>query len=244
MGLSVTVLGCSGSYAAPGNACSGYLVEADGTSVWLDTGPGTLANLQEHVSLDELDGVVVSHEHPDHWLELPVLRNALKYGSGREGVPVIATAGVRRLCEAVVSDGSEPTFAWQEVSDGSTAEVGDIRFTFSRTDHPVETMAVRADADGSSLAYTADTGPGWGLERLGPGLDLALCEATLLNEQEGQAPHLSNRQAGETARRAGVGRLVLTHLWPENDPDEHRREGEAAFGAPVTLAEVHGRYDA
>ena len=27
MGLSLTVLGCGGTYAGPGNACSGYLVQ-------------------------------------------------------------------------------------------------------------------------------------------------------------------------------------------------------------------------
>ena len=54
MTLSVTVLGCSGSYAGPGGACSGYLVRGGGTALWLDAGPGTLANLQRHLDLDEL----------------------------------------------------------------------------------------------------------------------------------------------------------------------------------------------
>ena len=49
MGLSVTVLGCDGSYAGPGGACSGYLVSSGDTHVWLDCGPGTLANLQQHL---------------------------------------------------------------------------------------------------------------------------------------------------------------------------------------------------
>ena len=64
MGLSITVLGCSGTYAGPGGACSGYLVRSNDTSVWLDTGPGSLANLQQHVDLTSLDAIVVSHEPP------------------------------------------------------------------------------------------------------------------------------------------------------------------------------------
>ena len=246
MGLSITVLGCSGTYAAPGNACSGYLVQDGVTAVWVDCGPGTLANLQEHVAFDALDAVVVSHHHPDHWLELPVFRNAIKYGPDRESVPVYATAGVRSACEAVVEDGTEPTFSWTVVTSGSSVSIGTLTFTFSQTDHPVETLAMRVDssADGKALGYSSDTAAGWSLTALGVGLDLAVCEATLLSHQEGIAPHMSGREAGASAREAGVGKLVITHLWPTSDPAEHLREAADAFGGPVELAEVNRRYEA
>jgi len=68
--MKLTVLGCSGSYPGPGGAASGYLVEADGTRIWLDAGSGTLANLQRHIGLDAVDAVVLSHEHPDHWADI------------------------------------------------------------------------------------------------------------------------------------------------------------------------------
>ena len=97
MALSVTVLGCSGTYAGPGGACSGYLVRGGPTSVWVDTGPGTLGNLQQHIDITALDAVVVSHSHPDHWGELGVFRNALKYGFQVEGMPVYSTSAVREL---------------------------------------------------------------------------------------------------------------------------------------------------
>ena len=244
MGLSITVLGCSGTYAAAGNACSGYLVRDDATSVWVDCGPGTLANLQQHVAFDAVDAVVVSHHHPDHWLELPVFRNALKYGSKRESVPVYGTADLRHVCEAVVEDGTEPTFEWHRIASGDVTVIGSLTFTFSRTDHPVETLAMRVDSGPRSLGYSSDTAAGWSLSALGPGLDLAVCEATLLSHQEGMAPHMSGREAGLSAREAGVGRLVITHLWPTSDPADHVREAEEAFGGRVEVAEVNRRYDA
>ncbi len=242
--IALTVLGCSGTYAAPGGACTGYLLTADGTRVWLDCGPGTLGQVQRHVGLDDIDAVVVSHSHPDHWLELPVLRNAVKYGSGREGLPVYGTAETLEGLEALVRDGIAPTFAWTTVDESSTVEVGPMRFTFSRTDHPVETLAVRvADEDGRSLAYSADTGPDWGFDRFGAPVDLALCEATLPNDMEGAAPHLSGRQAGAMAKAAAVGRLVVTHAWPTHDPKERGAEAAAAFGGPVEVASIGARYD-
>ena len=48
LGLSVTVLGCCGSFPGAGGACSGYLVDDGTTRLWLDAGSGTLANLQRH----------------------------------------------------------------------------------------------------------------------------------------------------------------------------------------------------
>lgn len=242
MALSITVLGCHGTYAGPGGACSGYLVQGAGTSLWLDAGPGTLANLQRHVGLADVDAVVVTHSHPDHWLELPVFHNACRYGLERRGVPVYAPRAVRRQCEGLGS--TKGTFAWHVVSDGATATVGGLALRFSRTDHPVETLAVRVDGEGRSIAYTADTADGWSLEALGTGIDLALCEATVPADREGTAPHLSGRQAGAMAERAGVGQLVLTHLWPTADPGRHRAEAEATFGAPVEVAELHRRYEA
>ena len=102
---------------------------------------------------------------------------------------------------------------------------------------------MRVDAGGRSLGYSADTGPAWSLEALGPGLDLALCEATMTIEEEGTLQHLSARQAGLSARAAGAGRLVLTHLWATLDPEQSRAEASVAFGAPVEVATVGARYE-
>ncbi len=239
MGLSLTVLGCCGSYPGPGGACSGYLVRGAGTTIWLDAGSGTLANLQRHVGLTDIDAVVLSHGHPDHWSDVEGLRVALTYVVGREGLPVFAPAGVRRL----LSEDPTPALDWHEVADGGQAEVGGLRLAFSRTEHPIETLAVRVDGDDRSLAYSADTGPGWSFDALGSGIDLALCEATFLRDREGEAVHLSARQAATMARQCGVGRLVLTHLWPTIEPARSKEEAAAAYGAPVELARMHAEYE-
>ena len=238
MGLAVTVLGCNGSFPGRGGACSGYLVDDGTTKVWLDAGSGTLANLQCHVTLDQLDAVVVSHGHPDHWSDLEGWNVVLQYALDRSGFPVYAPSGLKEQ----TYDGM-PNVAWVDVADGDRVSIGSVEATFSRTDHGPETLAVRMDAGGRSFGYSADTGPAWSLEALGAGLDLALCEATVATEQEGRVRHLSARQAGEQARAAGAGRLVLTHLWPTVDADRTGEEGAAAFGSPVELAAVGARYE-
>jgi len=239
MGLTLTVLGCSGTYAAPGGACSGYLVSDGSTTVWIDAGSGTLANLQRHVPLDGVDALVLSHEHPDHWTDLEGFFNVCRFVTGKKGIPVYAPAGLKGH---TYNDDESPYFEWRDVNDGASASVGGLELTFSRTDHGPETLGMRIDSGGRSLGYSADTGPKWSLGNLGPGLDLALCEATFLQDQEGELQHLSGRQAGMSAREAGAGRLVLTHIWPTIDSDRSRAEAADAYGGPVQVAVVNEAY--
>ena len=242
---TVTVLGASGSYPGPGAACSGYLLRHLGFNLWLDAGPGTMANLQTHIGLGEVDAIVLSHQHPDHWSDLEGFFVACRYIEERTNVPIYAPAGLRSLMRS--GPDTHSTLAWHDVTDGTVTPIGPFVFTFARTDHPPETLAMRIDAttaDGTpvALGYSADTGPGWSLSALGQGLDLAICEATFLHDREGTSPHLSARQAGATARAAGAARLLITHIWPIVDPAASAAEASAAFGAPVVCAQMNATY--
>jgi ribonuclease BN (tRNA processing enzyme) len=234
--ISVTVLGASGSYPSPGGACSGYLVEGAGTKVWLDAGSGTFANLQRHVpDLRALDGIILSHAHPDHWVDVLGYQVVIRYIDPREGVPAFGPGDLLHVLEGVHGPVG-PELDWTSVSDGMTATLGGLGLTFSRTDHQGETYAVRIDADGTSLGYSADTGGGWALSALGPGLDLALCEATLEPGAAGSLPHLTAAEAGATAKEARVRRLVLTHFMPGLDVEQAQALAIEAFGGPVEVA--------
>ena len=239
-GLSLTVLGCDGSYPGTGGACSGYLIQCADTALWLDAGSGTMANLQQHIGLGDISAVVITHAHPDHWTDLEQLCVALKWGLRLKGPPVYAPEGLRKLMR---TGSSSDAVDWNEITDDAEIVVRDLRLSFSRTDHPGPTFAVRVDGAGRSLGYSADSGPGWAMASLGAGLDLALCESTFLSDEEGSVQHLSARQAGATAAEAGAARLVLTHLAPRVDRDAARLEAEGTFGRLVDVASIGARYE-
>ncbi len=213
-GLSLLVVGCDGSWTGPGGAGSGYVVASGGTTVLIDAGPGTFANLQLHVDPAALDAVILSHRHPDHWTDIHALATQATLALGRRGIPVYAPAGLAELAGLTRSS----AVAWHQVTDGDTVAIGALGCTFRRTDHTFETLAVRVDGGRRALGYSADTGPGFSLAGLGADLDLLLSEATYTFEHEGTADHMSGRQAGAQARKAGAKRLVITHRWPTVDP--------------------------
>ena len=241
MGLTVTVLGCDASYPSAGGACSGYLVESGRTRLWLDAGTGTMATLQSLTDVDAIDGVVLTHAHPDHWTDVLVYHHLVKYYRPRPSVPVWSPVRVRELVEAV--NGEVAPLSWTVVDETSRVTCGDLRISFSRTDHGPETLAVRIDGGGVSVAYSADTGPAWSMSSLGDGIGLALVEATLDAEHEGVVQHLSGRQAGLMAEDAGVRALVLTHIDPGVAAEEQLEAAKAVFRGPVSLATVGARYE-
>ena len=238
--MELTVLGCAGSFNGPkGGACSGYLIRSGETSIWLDCGNGTFGHLQQHIAAEDLTAVVITHEHPDHCVDIYGLHVLMRYGLEREGLPVIAPEGLADHLGQLVGGDWGNAFAWRGIDESEPVAIGDLSMRFSRTDHPPPTYAVEASANGKRLVYTSDTGPGWSVDAFAPGADLVLSEATYLHGEKPAEIHLSAREAGLAARNAGARRLMLTHLWPRLDPHLAVDEGSDAYGEPVVLAAPH-----
>jgi ribonuclease BN (tRNA processing enzyme) len=255
--VRLTILGCSGSFPGPDSAASCYLVEADGFRLLIDLGSGALGAVQRHVSLYEIDAVCLSHLHADHCLDLcdySVARNFHPDGP-KPPIPVYAPAqAAERLGRALAVDpaavagpgrhesrGIADTFSFVTLTPG-LMEIGPLRITAAHVNHPVETFGFRLEHGGRSLAYSADTGPTDALVGLARDADVLLCEASFVEPAEAGAPplpenlHLTGRQAGQHAARAGVGQLVLTHLVPWNDQGRTLDEAGQAFTGPLSLA--------
>ncbi len=75
------------------------------------------------------------------------------------------------------------------------------------------------------------------------GCDLLLAEATLPERYADVVQHLTARQAGEVARKAGAGMLVLVHVWPTNDRDVALSEAREAYGGEVVVAHEMQSFD-
>jgi len=70
---TLSIIGNSAGIPAPGGACSAYLVQTPATKLLLDCGPGALPRLRTQLRMREIDGIVISHMHTDHFLDLLAL---------------------------------------------------------------------------------------------------------------------------------------------------------------------------
>lgn len=248
--MRLTVLGCAGSFPGPDSACSAYLVEADGFALMLDFGTGSLSALQRFADLKRIDAILLSHLHCDHMLDAcsyVVVRRWAPDGP-YPLVPLYAPAGARdRLAAAygAADEGSlENVYDFRTLTPG-TFELGPFAVTVERVNHPVETYGVRLEHEGSVLTYSGDTAPCEALIRLAQHADIFLCEASYLDGEDNPPDlHLTGREAGEAAAKAGVDQLVLTHLvsaW--GDQGATYEAATASFSGPVWVARPGDRYE-
>ncbi len=247
--MRLTVLGGSAASPNPGMGCSGYLIESAGTQVVLDFGPGILSELRRHADFRRLDGIVISHMHVDHTLDLISLRHALAYNPERPPGPVpvrLPPGGRTLLAEATAPFDRcddpgvfERTVLVRDYDPAAVLAIGALRITFAPTVHYVPGYAVRVTDLQGAIGYTGDTGPDAELSGFFSGVQLLIAEATLLDpggRPIGTRGSLTAEEAGDLARRAGVRTLVLTHLWQELGFENARLQAASAFSGRIELA--------
>lgn len=245
----MTVVGCAGSFPTAGSAASCYLVEQDDGQgrtwrVLLDLGSGALGPLQRYLRPKQIDAILLSHLHPDHFIDTCGLYVALRYdpyGQAAVRVPVHGPTGTReRLLAAYGADDHGSLDDVYEVwnwAAGVKVQIGPIAVTPYTVDHPVEAYGMRVEAGGKVLAYSGDTDSCDGLTRLARGADLLLSEASFAEgRDEVRGIHLTGLRAGLAASEAGVSRLMLTHLPAWTDPERALAEARSTYDGPIELA--------
>jgi ribonuclease BN (tRNA processing enzyme) len=256
--MRLTVLGKSPSWQDAGGACSGYLLEEEGTAVLVDCGNGVFAKLREKIDYVDLDAVVISHLHADHFLDLVPYSYALTYAPRQQPVPVDrwpgtdspacpelhVPPGAREVFRRVVGswgneDLIEKAFELREYDPANEIEIGPIRIAFQAVPHFTETFAMSISSTNGSgrIVYGADSSPTEALAEFAHEADLILLEATLPRpERTGVRGHLTPEEAGGHAKGAAAKRLLLVHISDELDAEWARDQAAETFGGPVEVA--------
>ena len=186
--MQLTILGGSAAAPNPGQGCSGYLVESGTTRVVVDLGSGTFPELRRHADYRLLDGVVLSHGHLDHLLDVLTLRYALAHN------PIEADRQLPLCCHPVDlafstdwpkrspddPDGGEflSVFEVNQYEPDELLRIGELEFRFPTVHYvPCWAMRISNGVDGD-LFYSADTGPAANLAAAAGGKSSSLKEPT------------------------------------------------------------------
>ncbi len=261
--MRITVLGKSPSWQDAAGACSGYLVQEGDFTMVLDCGNGVFSKLRHIVDYVDVDAVLITHLHADHFLDLVPFSYALTYAPRQQPVavggwpgtdhparPVLyVPGGAAKVFRRIVGcwgneDLIENAFELREFAgvderahtvDGLS--VGPFQIRLCEVPHYVTTYAVELTTATARFTFGADCKPNEELVTFAENTDLLMIEATLPRpERTGLRGHLTPREAGEHGKLAHAQRLVLTHFSDEMDPEWARLEAASSYGGTVELA--------
>jgi len=231
-------------------------VQEDGYTLLLDCGNGVFSKLRGHVDYVDVDAILISHLHADHFLDLVPFAYALTYAPRQQPVAVAgwpgtsdpacpelyAPLGAKEMFRQIVSCWGneqliEDAFSLHEYQAWDEVSLGPFQVRFCEVPHYTPTFAVELVTSGRRFTYSADCSPNQELVDFARDTDLLLIEATLPRpERTGERGHLTPSEAGDHGRRARAKRLVITHFSDELDPEWADQEATRAFGGPVGLA--------
>jgi ribonuclease BN (tRNA processing enzyme) len=236
--LKLTIVGCWGGYPKINEASTGYLLEHEGFKLMVDFGSGVLAKLPNYVQPEELDALILSHYHPDHVADIGVLQHArLIQGFLGKKSPQLPIYGHTKDKQEFAK------LTYKNITKGiaydpqKKLKAGPFTIEFISAVHPVPCYAMRIEAGGKSLFYTADTSFKEEFIPFASGVDLLLSECNFYGSQDGKgAGHLNSYDNGRLAKAARVKQLVLTHLPHYGELEQLVTEAAEEYNGPITLA--------
>jgi len=244
--LELIVLGAGPAYTdRPGAAGAAYLVRDAATAILLDLGQGAFPGLARELEPSTLDSILISHLHPDHFVDLVSLRHYLRW----EFRPprCVSVRGPVDLATRLDGVAGEPGFT-AEVFDldglaDRAIDVGTLRVEAAPVTHTDESYAFRVSAaGGAGLVYSGDCGVAEDLDPLVHRGDVLLTEVAF---GPGPVPdgafHLDGPAVGRLAARTGAGRVLLTHIQMGFDPDETVRTVRERYAGPVEFVDPGDR---
>lgn len=245
--LRLDIVGAGPAFTdRPGATGAAYLVTHLDTAILLDLGQGSFPRLAGLIDPGTLDAVLVSHLHPDHFIDLVALRHFLRWGPGApRRVRVVGPAGLGDRIDALHA---EPGFSAAaldlEALEPGPSQIGSISIEVAAVTHAAGSFGFRLSTPGRpGLVYTGDCGRAEDLDKvIRPG-DVLLSEVSFgPGPVPADAAHLDGPAVGSLAARTGVGRVLLTHLLMGFDEAETVAAVQRAFPGPITFVQPGDRF--
>ncbi|MGM8214720.1 MBL fold metallo-hydrolase [Bacillaceae bacterium W0354] len=235
--MDVKVIGYWGAYPNKGEATSCYLLQQGNFNLVIDLGSGALSRIQQYLSIEQVDAVVLSHFHSDHVADLGVFQYAClvqqQLGKIAGKVPIYAAKDDGQAFQQL----NHQATVGKKYDDRKEYQIGPFTFHFLKTKHPKSCYAMRVTDGETTMVYTADTSYFDGLVDFARGADLLIAESSFYKGMDGsKAGHMTSEECGKLAQRANVKQLCLTHLPHFGDHNDLAKQAGEQFNGEIQLA--------
>jgi ribonuclease BN (tRNA processing enzyme) len=246
--MRIIMLGTGTGYPTLKRSACSVLIEIGDDRLLFDLGAGTMRRLLDAgSSISQVTHIFLSHLHPDHTGELASFLFATKYPEvHRRRTPLaIIGKGVNLLYDglkAVYGRWIEPEGGILKIIDlngrqGGRLDFPNFRAEFQAMPHIESSVGYRITTpEGRSVVYTGDTDYSEEVIDLARNADLLITEASMPDEKKVEG-HLTPSLAGQIAAKAQVGRLVLTHMYPECEQVDIEAQCRKTWKGELTVAE-------
>jgi len=222
--LRLTFIGSGNAFSPGGLCCNGFLLN---DRVLFEAPPQTLGSLhQVGVDPNELEVVVLSHHHGDHFLGLPFLLLHWKWKGRTKPVRIIGP----KATEALAKDIAQKVFPgvldavydieWVVAEAGKACRVNGLELEPVRVEHDDElsaTLGYGVRFGGRRLAYTGDTRLCDGVFDIARGAELMVSECASRSDSIPIHMNLVGDMPRVRAALPAASSLILTHISPDVD---------------------------
>lgn len=237
--MKLTILGCNSPYPNIDDACSGYLLEDDQTTILIDCGHSVFSKLNSTMEINALDAVVISHFHPDHYVDLYalkyVIRAGLQSGGRNEPLPLFIP---KEPLDLFTYWNSSQEFKVTALNHDEDYLVKSMHISAYAMKHPIPVWGIKVQSKNASLFYTGDTIYDDNLP-LPRDISLLLGEASFLAKDTVLAKevgHMSTLDLATMAKKISPQLLVATHLWPEFSSEQIANELKEYYSGEFAIA--------
>lgn len=218
--IRLKVIGCGDAFGSGGRLNTCFYVNTGATGFLIDCGASSLPGLkQHHISMDDIDSIVISHFHGDHYGGVPFLLLDAAISGRTKKIQVVSPPGGKQRISAlldllypgtVVLEKLDISFL--EYREGNRLHIGGLNVQAFKVIHSEEALphGLRIEVAGKVIAYSGDTSWTDALFSISKDADVFICECNFFSTTV--KGHLNYLEIEERLSEFSSKRILLTHF--------------------------------